>query len=311
MLRRGKKRIIGLILISIILACGCIRMKVNLDCIPCFQRQILQALRFISDDEGLQEQVLRESMMKLLDLPWDSPPSELANEVHKVVRALTQVRDPYYQVKKESNDLALTLYPTIKTMIDESVNSLQAAIRMAIAGNIIDFGALREFNLEETIQKVSTMRFAVNDSEKLRERLQSAETLLFFTDNAGEIAFDRLLIETLLKEKRFKRIGLVVKGGPIINDATLDDALYLGLDKLPNVKFMTISNGEAGTGPQRSSQDVEDWIQAHDLVIAKGQSNYEGLSEFHELFFALIVKCPIVARDLHVAVGNIIFTYKP
>ena len=286
-------------------------MKLNLDCIPCFQRQILQAVRFVSDDEGLQEQVLRESMRKLLELPWDSTPSEMANEVHKVVRELTNVRDPYAKVKRDSNDQVLKLYPMIKTMVEESDDPLKAAIRIAIAGNIIDYGALREFNLKRTIQKVYAMRFALDESEKLKEMLESADTFLFFADNAGEIGFDRLLIETLLKEKSFKRIGFVVKGGPIINDATLDDAFYMGLNKLSNIEFLTISNGEAGTGPQRNSQEVEGWIRAYDLVIAKGQGNYEGLSEFHRIFFALIVKCPLIARDLNVNVGDIILSYKP
>jgi len=103
----------------------------------------------------------------------------------------------------------------------------------------------------------------------------------------------------------------VVKGGPIINDATLDDALYMGLDRLSNIEFLTISNGEAGTGPQRNSQEVEGWIRAYDLVLAKGQGNYEGLSEFHGIFFVLIVKCPLVARDLNVNVGDIILSYRP
>jgi len=153
-------------------------MKLNLDCIPCFQRQILQAVRFISVDERLQEQVLRESMTKLLELPWDSTPSEMANEVHKVVRELTKVRDPYAKVKKDSNDQVLKLYPMIKTMVEESEDPLKAAIRMAIAGNIIDFGALREFNLEETIQKVYTMRFAIDDSEKLKEIMLERSVLI-------------------------------------------------------------------------------------------------------------------------------------
>jgi len=286
-------------------------MELNLDCIPCFQRQALQAARFVSDDKWLQERVLRGSMKKLLELNWDSNPSEMANEVHKMVRRLTNVKDPYNRVKKDSNDLVLELYPMLRTMVEESNEPLKAAIRMAIAGNIIDFGALREFDLEKTIQEVYGMQFAIDDYEKLKEKIKSAEKLLFFTDNSGEIGFDRLLIETMLKGKSFERIGLVVKGGPIINDATLEDALYMDLDKLSNVKFLTISNGEAGTGPKRSSKEVGEWINAYDLVISKGQGNYEGLSEFNGIFFALIVKCQIVASDLGVNVENIIFKYKP
>jgi len=286
-------------------------VKVNLDCIPCFQRQALQAVRFISGGEGLQEQILRAVMKKLFELKWDSKPTEMANEAHKVVRMLVKVGDPYKGVKKDSNDLVLELYPKLRTMVEESEDPLRTAIRLAIAGNIIDFGALREFELEKTIREVSERRFALDDYEIFKGKLKDAKTVLFFADNAGEIGFDRLLIETMLKEKSFKRIGFVVKGGPIINDATLEDARYMGLDKLPNVKFLTISNGEAGTGPKISSQEVGGWIEAYDLIISKGQGNYEGLSEFNGIFFTLIVKCTIVASDIGVNVKDIVFKYKP
>ena len=122
-------------------------MKLNLDCIPCFQRQALQAVRFISDDERLHEQVLREVMKTLSDLKWDSTPPEMAHEAHKIVRSLTKEKDPYRKVKKESNDLVLKMYPELKRKVERSKEPLSTAIRFAIAGNIIDYGALQEFNL--------------------------------------------------------------------------------------------------------------------------------------------------------------------
>lgn len=286
-------------------------MKVNLDCIPCFQRQALQAVRFITDDERVHEQVLREVVKKLLELKWDSTPPEMAHEVHKLVRRLTKEKDPYKGVKRESNDLVLKLYPELKGNIDKSEDPLRTAIRLAIAGNIIDFGALREFNLEKAIREVLEKKFAIDDYEKLKEKLKDAKALLYFADNAGEIGFDRLLVETMLKEKSFERISFVVKGGPIINDATLEDAVYVGLDELPNVEFLTVTNGDPGTGSERSSQEVRGWIEKHDLVISKGQGNYEGLSELNGIFFLLMAKCPIIASDLNVDVKDIVLKYKP
>ena len=286
-------------------------MKVNLDCIPCFQRQALQAARFITDDERVHEQVLKEVMKKLLELRWDSTPPEMAHEVHKLVRRLTKEKDPYKGVKKESNDLVLKLYPELKRKIEKSEDPLRTAIRLAIAGNIIDFGALREFNLEKAIREVLEKEFAIDDYEKLKEKLKNSKTLLYFADNAGEIGFDRLLVETMLKEKSFERISFVVKGGPIINDATLEDAVYIGLNDLPNVEFLTVSNGDPGTGPERSSQEVRRWIEKHDLVISKGQGNYEGLSELNGIFFMLMAKCHIIASDLNVNEKDIVLKYKP
>jgi hypothetical protein len=285
-------------------------MKLNLDCIPCFQRQALQAVRFISNDEELHQKVLREVTKKLLESNWDSTPPELAHEVHKIVKSITNEKDPYKEVKKESNDLVLKMYPALKEKVEESKDPLRTAVRLAIAGNIIDFGPLQEFNLEETISEVLKKKFVIDDYEELKENLKDAETLLFFTDNAGEIGFDKLLVETFLKAKKLEKIRFVVKGGPIINDATLEDATYMGLCDLPNVKFLTLSNGEAGTGPERNSQTVKNWITKHDLVISKGQGNYEGLSEHNGLFFMLMAKCPVIASDLGVKVGDIILKYK-
>jgi len=285
-------------------------MKLNLDCIPCFQRQALQAVRFISDDEKLHERVLREVTKKLLESNWDLTPPELAHQVHSIVKRITNEKDPYKEVKRESNDLVLKIYPELEEKVKKSRDPLRTAVRLAIAGNIIDFGVVQEFNLEETIREVLKKRFVIDDYEKLNEKLKDAETLLFFVDNAGEIGLDKLLVETFLEQKKFEKIDFVVKGGPIINDATLEDAVYMGLDRLPNSKFLTISNGEAGTGPARSSQTVKNWIEGHDLVVSKGQGNYEGLSEHNGLFFMLMVKCPIIASDLGVEVGDIILEYK-
>ena len=285
-------------------------MKLNLDCIPCFQRQALQAVRFISDDEKLHERVLREVTKKLLESNWDLTPPELAHQVHSIVRRITNEDDPYKEVKRESNDLVLKIYPELEENVNQSRDPLRTAVRLAIAGNIIDFAVLQEFNLEETIREVMEKRFVIDDYEKLKEKLKDAETLLFFVDNAGEIGLDKLLVETFLEQKKFEKIDFVVKGEPIINDATLEDAVYMGLERLPNSEFLTISNGEVGTGPARSSQTVKKWITEHDLVISKGQGNYEGLSEHNGLFFMLMVKCPIIASDLGVEVGDIILEYK-
>ena len=285
-------------------------MKLNLDCIPCFQRQALQAVRFISDDEELHEKVLREVTKKLLESDWNLTPPELAHEVHRIVRSVANEKDPYKEVKKKSNDLVLTMYPALKAKVEKSADPLRTAVRFAIAGNIIDFGPLQEFNLEKTIKEVLKKKFAIDDYEKLKENLKDAKTLLFFTDNAGEIGFDKLLVEKLLKARRFEKISFVVKGGPIINDATLEDAIYMGLCDLPNVEFLNLSSGEAGTGPERNSRKVKRWISKHDLVISKGQGNYEGLSENDGLFFLLMAKCPVIASDLGVKVGDIVLKYK-
>ena len=168
---------------------------------------------------------------------------------------------------------------------------------------------MKEFDLEKTIEEVTAKRFLIDDYNKFKEKLKDARTLLFFADSAGEIGLDKLLIETILKEKTFRRIGFVVKGGPIINDATLEDAQYMGLNELPNIEFLTVSNGEEGTGPETSSQEIDGWVKVYDVVISKGQANYEGLSEFSGIFFMLIVKCPTIAADVGANINDAVFKY--
>jgi hypothetical protein len=292
-------------------------MKMNLDCIPCFQRQALESLRMNTQDEKLQERVLRKVIEALIKTDWTSTPLELANKVHKIVREETGIEDPYKKLKKKYNDIALNLYPKIKEKINESSDPLNTAIRVAIAGNIIDFGPERkgDLNIEKIIEDVLNREFAIDYYKEFKEKIKKASNLLYFVDNTGEVVFDKLLIETILKFrgkmgiKQNLRVTIVVEGGPVINDATLKDAKYVGMDKIPNVEFRITSNGDFNTGPKLNSKEVGSWIKNHDITIAKGQANYEGLSQFNDIFFLLMAKCRIIASDLRVKEGDIVLKY--
>jgi uncharacterized protein with ATP-grasp and redox domains len=285
-------------------------MKLRLDCIVCIARQALRAARLATDDPRVQEEVLRRVMRRLTEMGWVGTPPQLvrASGVAELIEELTGVDDPYRDLKRASNDEALAIVDEVKSLIARHEDPLRAAVKVAIAGNIIDFAALDTYDLRATIEKVMKQKPAIDDYSRLREEVLSAETLLYFADNAGEIVFDKLLIEEMIRARGrpFKRISFVVKGGPIINDATIEDALYVGLDKLPNIEFRKVSSGKPGTGPERSSPEVLSWIRSHDLVIAKGQGNYEDLSSVEGVYFLLMAKCPVVAEDLGVKVGDIV-----
>jgi len=285
-------------------------MELNLDCIPCLQRQALKAIREVSDDPELQEQILREVINTLIETDWHKTPPELAHKIHKIVRDKTGGIDPYKKLKKESNDIVLEIYPELKAMVKRSENPINSAIKLSIAGNIMDFGALDDFNIHETIDQVMAQEIDKENYTLFLSKLNPAKTILLFADNAGEIVFDKLLIETLLSMKNFDKISYCVKGGPVINDATIEDAKYVRIDKIKNLNFRATCNGDKGTGPIRNSSEVKSWISEHDLVISKGQGNYEGLSQFNGIFFMLMAKCHIVAEDLGVDVGSIVLKYK-
>ncbi len=284
-------------------------MKLNLECIPCFIRQALKASRFCNLSEEIQEKVLREVMLNLLEEKWDKTPPELAHIVHALVRKYCG--DPYAEVKKRSNELAMEIYGEIKKLVEKSENSLKTAVKVAIAGNIVDFGAIdkekvEDFDLFNFVKRIAEEELEIDHYDKLRRKLEKCKKLLYFADNAGEIVFDKILIETI-KEYFPIKVTLVLKAGPIINDATIEDAKQVGMDDVVE-EYRFISNGEVGV--ERNSPEVKSWIDEHDVTISKGQGNYEGLSEFRGIFYLLLVKCPVIARHVGVKVGSKVLLYR-
>ncbi len=289
-------------------------MKASLECIPCFIRHALFCVK--DRDYNVKERVVKDVMKYLIKIKYNRPPSEIANQVHSIIRKLSGEKDPYYRVKVESNMKAISLYPWLKKLLEnckDREERLYTALKLSIAGNIIDFGPANEFDIESTIKKVLQKEPFINDFSLLKERLLKSNKLLFFTDNAGEILFDRLLLKEMLayRGQNFEEINIVVKGGPILNDAMLEDALMVGLDNLPNVKFSFLGNGEEGTGPTRDSEEIRNLINSYPFVIAKGQANFEGFSDLSNIFFLFIVKCDLVAKDLGASLGDIIIKYNP
>jgi uncharacterized protein with ATP-grasp and redox domains len=289
---------------------GVTNMKTRLACILCILNQALKTARLVTGDTGIRERILRTIMSRLLEVKWDVSPAQIARSIRafELIEEVTGIDDPYRDFKRRSNDEALSLLDKALKIVSEAEDPLMTAVKVAIAGNIIDVVTIDEYNLEEKIEEVLRKKPAINNYDKLRRDIMKSNTLLYFSDNAGEIVFDKLLIEEMIRArgKPFEKITFVVKGGPSINDATLEDALYIGVDKLPNIEIRTVSNGSPGTGPDPLSPEVLSWINSHDLVIAKGQGNYEDYSDVKGIYFLLIVKCPVVAEDLGVNVGDIV-----
>ena len=277
-------------------------MKTYLDCIPCFIRQALEASKMATDDEAKREKALKAVLSELRKTSLKNKiPPQIARKVHRIVRKITKNDDPYKKVKDEYNKKALGMYPSLKRKVAKSKDRLLTATKLAIAGNIIDFGPSSKFDLERTIKDVLTQDFAINHFGYFRKMLSHSKKILYLGDNAGEIVFDRILLEVL----KDKEITFVVKGGPIINDATVEDAKSVGIDKI--AKIEVISNGDPGTGPARRSKEFLKRLKDADLVISKGQGNYEALSDVDaNIFFLLKVKCSLIARDIGAEVGDIV-----
>ncbi len=279
-------------------------MKTYFDCIPCFIRQSLDAARFTTDDEQVHVEVLRKALRLASDMDLlDSPPA-MGQQIHRYIRKITNNADPYLQLKNRFNKLALQLYPELTERIQSAEDPFGTAVRLAIAGNIIDFGVnsnLEEQHVHDAITETLGTALDKAAIDEFRNAADKARHILYIGDNAGETVFDRLLIEQLPKRK----ITFVVKARPIINDATIEDAQTAGLTDLVDV----IDNGSdaPGTILEDCSEEFRRRFREADLIIAKGQGNYETLSDADKnIFFMLKAKCPVIAKDLNCEVGEMI-----
>lgn len=272
-------------------------MRTYLDCVPCFVRQAIDSARRVTDSAAVHEQLLRETLAVAAEMPFDQPPPIMGQLIHRRIRELTGLRDPYREAKRKANEFALRLYPGLKRKVEQAEDPFALAATLAIAGNIVDLGVKSHLPDEEVHAAIAEALETAPDSaaiEDLREAVKQARSILYLADNAGEIVFDRLLIEQMPLEK----IAIAVKGLPIINDATWDDAQAAGLTELVEVT----DNGSdiPGTVLESCSEAFRNRFEAADLVIAKGQGNYETLNDCRKrgLFFLLKVKCAVIARDI-------------
>lgn len=272
-------------------------MKARFDCVICQQRQALRLLRLATKDHQLHEKVLRQVMAHLSKTAWTADPMTLSKGTYEIITQATGNSDPYKELKYQSNREVLECYSELRECIQTSADPLLTACKLAVAGNIMDFGAKDHFNIQDTIQHVLRTDFAINHYDSFKTSLYNASSLLLFADNAGEIVFDKLLLETILQYYPLKKLTVVVKGLPIINDATMEDVRQVGLTELSNIDFRLVNINNGNERSAWISPEVTTWIQSHDLVISKGQANYEVMSDLQGIFFLLIAKCGIVAND--------------
>ena len=258
----------------------------------------------VTDDPAVHERVVRETLRLAAEMPFDRSPPWMGQRIHRFLREATRNPDPYREVKERSNALALGLFPALKERVRTSADPFATAVYLAIAGNVIDFGCKSHVGDDVVHQAIEdALEHSVDDAALtgLRRAVDEARHILYLADNAGEIVFDRLLIEELPRE----RVVLVVRGGPAINDATREDAEKAGLGSL--VTVMDNGSDVPGTILETCSSAFRDRFAQSDLIIAKGQGNYETLSdEGPRVVFLFKAKCPVIARDVGCEVGQMI-----
>jgi len=277
-------------------------MRTYLECIPCFFNQIIRTGRLLDMDTAEIMDMLGEFGSTVREFRMDYPPPRSAVRLYDMIARHAGTEDPFKEIKQESTNNALARYEDLKQRINSAPSRLSAAIRYAIAGNIIDFGVASKFDLDQELEEVIDHTPAgIWDEEKLKREIEEADWILYLGDNTGETVLDRLLIETM-----DRKVVYAVRSAPIINDATLEDALAAGLDQAAD---RIISSGcrAPGTILELCSQEFLEMFHSAPLIISKGQGNYETLSGTPApIFYLLKAKCSVVARHLDVNLGELV-----
>jgi uncharacterized protein with ATP-grasp and redox domains len=286
-------------------------MRTYLDCLPCLMGQALRAARAATDDEEVQRKVVNAVAGLIPELSLGLKPPEIAQRGYRLISQITGNNDPFHQAKVEANRTALALWPQLKQLVEQSADGLFMACRLAILANSLDFGPnFVHGDIEAVIDETAmcSLPLAVNNYDQFWSSLNSSRSLLYLGDNAGEIVFDRLLIEEIHRVKELETY-FVVRESPVINDVTVDDALAVDMGRVAKV----VSNGSdaPATILSQCSDGLQQLFHSADVIIAKGQGNYESLEgEPGNIFFLLRAKCPLLAELLGVSVGDCVLKQK-
>ncbi|MBN2358252.1 MAG: DUF89 family protein [Deltaproteobacteria bacterium] len=276
-------------------------MNTYLDCLPCILRQGLEAARHTTADARIHEQLMRDLLRLTAELDLDRPPPFMGQLIHRWLRRMSGSDDPYREAKSRYNQLALAVLPELSAVVEQATDPLLAAAKFAVAANAIDLGVSGTLVESEVLAalRAAAQQPLLGDWQEFRAALEGAADILYLADNAGEIAVDRLLIEQLGPT----RVTLATRGGAVVNDATQADAREAGLHRLVAV----IDNGSdaPGTILADCSDEFRQRFESAGLIIAKGQGNYETLSDVAgNLFFLFKVKCPVVSRQVELPIGS-------
>lgn len=265
-------------------------MAIESECIVCRMRQALDVCNFVDADENTKQSILKRVMEILIDGIENDTPDGVGFLIQTELKRLTNHNDPYKKVKSESIQKALELYPKLVQMVENSSHKLKTAVELCIAGNVIDFGPSNKHDIELAVQQVVEKEKSYFYFDEFSKELNNARTVLVLGDNAGETVFDRLLMEQVDKKYYYS-----VKGEAVLNDAIYEDAVSSGIDQVAEI----IDNGSpmSGTALPRCSTEFKDIFYSADMVISKGQANFETLAdEKRRIFFLFKVKCMLLCR---------------
>lgn len=275
-------------------------MRIHDKCLPCVVSQVIKVANITGVDK--KEELLREVFTYLSKMDFEAATPEIIGEIFGMIKKYTNNPDPYKETRNYYNTLFLKLLPGFERKIEQAENSFELAVRYAIVGNIIDFNPIHNTLLEDIFdcfEKMEHLELAIDDSEVLMEDISNAKILLYLGDNCGEICLDKILLKKLKEINPNVKILFGVRGKPVVNDSIVEDAFSVGIDEYAEI----IDNGDGslGTVLNRTSPEFKEVYEKADVIIAKGQANYECLSEENKnIYFLLMTKCDVIANDIDV-----------
>lgn len=285
-------------------------MKQTVKCLPCYLNAAINCMERAGFEKERQYELCYRLLSELEAQPLSGTPCENASRFLHSAYELMGVSDPFEREKRLSNELAMDLLPRLHELLDSSSDRLHMALKLAAAGNIIDLAVFDSVDVLPAIDHCIHNEFALSDYPLFREQLVSAKSVLICGDNAGEIVFDTLLVQEL--QALGKSVTYMVKSGPIMNDATLVDAKEVGMTALCPV--VTTGMAEMGFNPKNATPETLAHFERADLIIAKGQANFEGLDDAafvgKKLYFLLKLKCSAICRYIGAELSDVIFLHK-
>lgn len=282
-------------------------MKINFECLPCLVNQAVRVTDITNADN--KEELFKKIFSCLSNIDFSRSNPEIIGSTFRLIKEHINNNDPYQATRAYYNQLFLDMLSVFETNINQSRNPFEAALKYAIIGNIIDFNPIHNSSMEEILQwfdDINRLSLTIDHTEKMISDLASANSLLYLGDNCGEICLDKLFIKKIKEHNPSIHIYFGVRGTPVVNDSISADAYFVGIDEYADI----ISNGDdsLGTVLSRTSSEFNQIFHTSDVIISKGQANYESLSEqtSANIYFLLMTKCNVISRSIGVPEKSII-----
>lgn len=280
-------------------------MKTYPECLSCLLKQTVQTVKLAGVNKKLQQKTIKEIEKNFLPyVNLNVTPPAISRNMHRKIKDIIKINDPYKKIKQKYNKIALSLYDALKEKIKRSKDRLLTAIKIAVAGNVIDFGAQLSFDIHKDLEDILNRDFAIFHYKKFKQKLKKEKEILYLADNAGETVFDRILIEEIIKRYNSKII-YAVKEKPILNDALFKDAVFAGIQNYAEI--FSCGADSPGIVLKYCNKNFLKLFNNAKLIISKGQGNFESLDKVKKpIFFLFKIKCDVVADYMKLPAGSVI-----